>query len=215
MSQIRQPPRRLLRRTITAGLAILGLAVLVVVGWLVWGLVRPSPAGYAPTDGPAVSAGAQRQTVLQYTIDATSRTHWAYFDFASGSVVTAAVDSLEWDLAFRRTDVLTNSGDTNPAGAGGAVDLGKVDLRDATVPAGGFLADAEDDEAEVENPALDGWYSYSWVSHVISSKDHAYAVRTATGEVALVTFLSYYCDEGSPGCITFQYTFPAGQSASR
>ena len=66
-----------------------------------------------------------------------------------------------------------------------------------------------DEERGVENPDLHRWYSYNWTTHIVSSKNHTYALHTATGETVLLTFLSYYCDDGSPACVTFQYTFPA------
>ena len=194
---------------------LLAVAVLVVGGWVVWSIFRPPPDGFAPTAGQAGSVPEAPPDILQYTIDARSREDWAYFDFSSGVAVDAAEDSLDWDLAFRRTDLLTNGGETNPAGEGGAVDLGEVRLDSAIVPAGGYAADATHEERGLENPELHKWYSYNWTTHIIKSKNHSYAVRTATGEVALVTFLSYYCDDGSSGCVTFQYTFPAGQSTSR
>jgi hypothetical protein len=77
------------------------------------------------------------------------------------------------------------------------------------VTAAGFLTDATDEERGLESPALHRWYNYNWITHVVSSDKHTYGVRTATGETALMIFLSYYCDDGSAGCITFQYVYPA------
>jgi hypothetical protein len=39
----------------------------------------------------------------------------------------------------------------------------------------------------------------------LTSNTSTYEIRTGTGEVVLLTFVSYYCDDGSPGCITFGY----------
>jgi hypothetical protein len=203
--------RRLFLKPLTVGLgALLGVAALLVGGWLLWSVLRPPPAGFPPTIGQAVGVVGQPLTVLQYTIDARSRRDWAYFDFSNGATVSASQDGLDWDLAFRRTDVLTNGGETNPTGHGGAIDLGKVHLGEAEPPADGYLADATHDERGLENPAMHNWYSYNWTTHIVGSKSHTYALRTATGEVALLTFLSYYCDDGSAGCITFQYVYPIG-----
>jgi hypothetical protein len=187
---------------------LLGVAGLVVGGWLLWSVLRPAPAGFAPTRGQAIGAAGQPPAVLQFTIDARSRREWAYFDFSSDAETEASLDSLDWDIAFKRTDVITNGGETNSAGAGAAVDLGRVPLQEAVVSAAGFLTDAVDDERGLESPALHDWYNYDWMTHVISSDRHTYGVRTATGETALMMFLSYYCDDGSAGCITFQYVYP-------
>ena len=54
---------------------------------------------------------------------------------------------------------------------------------------------------------LHKWYNYDWTSHIITSKNHSYALKTNTGEVVLLTFVSYYCDDGSPGCVTFRYRY--------
>ncbi len=187
----------------------MAVAVLLVAGWALWGLLRPPPEGFSPTAGQAIEIGGQ-PPIFQYTIDARSRQNWAYFDFSSGTVVDASQKSLDWDLAFRRTDLLTNGGETNPASNGEAFDFGDVALGETQVhPADRYLADTTHDDRGLENPALHGWYSYDWFRHLISSKGHVYAVRTATGETATVTFLSYYCEDGSAGCITFHYLYPA------
>jgi len=55
--------------------------------------------------------------------------------------------------------------------------------------------------------ALHKWYNYDWTSHIITRKNHTYALKTNTGEVVLLTFVSYYCDGGSPGCVTFRYRY--------
>ncbi len=184
-------------------------AVLLVGGWTLWGLFGPPPDGFSPTGGRAIEIGGQ-PPVFQYTIDARSRNDWAYFDFSSGTTIATSQESLDWDLAFRRTDLLTNGGETNAASDGGAFDFGDVPLGELqALPPETYLADTTHDERGLENPALHGWYSYDWLKHVISSKGRTYGVRTATGETAFVTFLSYYCDDGSSGCITFQYRYPA------
>jgi hypothetical protein len=184
---------------------LLLLVVLLAGGWVLWIMLRPAPAGFAPTSGPAVQATGQPPDIAQYTIDARSKQDWVYFSFPQGTTVSTSQEKLDWDLAFRRTDVLTNSGDTNPRGTGGAVDLGSVQLEEATAPGAGFAQDSKHEERGLENPALHSWYNYDWTSHIITSKDHAYALRTGSGEVVLLTFVSYYCDDGSPACVTFQY----------
>jgi hypothetical protein len=174
-------------------------------GWLLWIMLRPAPAGFAPTSGPALQATGQPPDTAQYTIDARSKKEWVFFNFAQGTNVSTLQDALDWDIAFRRTDVLTNSGDTNPQGLGGAVDLGNVVLEEAAAPSAEFAQDVTHEERGLESPALHSWYNYDWTSHIITSKNHAYALRAGAGEVVLLTFVSYYCDDGSPGCVTFRY----------
>lgn len=194
-------------------LAILVAALILVVGiWSLWTFVlSPKPAGFAPTTGEASGAGDQQTAVRQYTIDARSRENWVYFSFEKGMDLSTSMDAMDWDLAFRRNDVLTNSGDSNPVGVGGAVDLGEVPLADAVAPNDGYLTDTVDDERGLENPALHKWYNYNWTTHIITSKSHTYALRTHSDDAVLLTFVSYYCDDGSSGCVTFQYLPPTAR----
>ena len=207
MAGLAQARRRSFLKPLAFALgALLVAAALLVGGWLLWVFaLRSPPAGFAPTGGQAVGVAGQGPDLRQYTIDAGDPKDWVYFNFALGTSVSTSQDALDWDLAFRRTDLLTNSGETNPQGQGGAVDLGKVPLEEAIVPSDGYAQDVADDERGLENPALHKWYNYDWTSHIITSKKHSYALRTATGEVLLLTFLSYYCDDGSPRCVTFRY----------
>ncbi len=204
-----QTRRRFLKPRAFALGVLLAIAALLVGGWLIWSVFRPPPDGFAPTAGEAQSAIGGPPMVLQYTIDARSRKEWAYFDFSHGALVPTSQENVDWDLAFRRTDILTNGGETNLDSLGGAVDLGQVPLEEATAPENSYLVDATDEERGLENPALHNWYNYNWTTHIITSKGHTYAIRTATGEIVLVTFASYYCDDGSSGCVTFQYVGPA------
>lgn len=204
--------RRPSRILLTLGFLGVLAAALLLGGWLLWSTLRPAPAGLAPPGGQAVGAVDQAPAVRQYTIDARSRSDWAYFDFSGDAQTSGSPDGLDWDLGFRRTDVITNGGATNPAGVGAAAELGSVSLQEADVTAAAFVADVVDEERGLESPALHSWYSYDWTTHVVSSKGHAYAVKAATGELALITFLSYYCDDGSAGCITFEYVYPVYSS---
>ncbi len=203
-------------KPLAIGLGVFGaVAVLLVAGWALWGLFGPGPNGYSPTSGQALEVAGQPPNVFQYTIDARRRSDWAYFSFSRGTAVATSQVSLDWDLAFRRTDLLTNGGETNPASHGGAFDFGDVPLGESqALPADSYLADTTHEERGLENPALHGWYSYDWIKHVVSSKGHTYGVTTATGETASVIFLSYYCDDGSAGCITFQYLYPVSLATS-
>ena len=205
------------KRTWLIGLP--ALLVLGVVGLFVWGGLQPRPAGFAPSDPDVGTVAAEEVTPVEdeiapveelpirYTLDATSLVDWVLFDFEEGRVVDASLDSPGWDVAFRRTKLLTNSGVTNPSGPGGAFDLGEVPLETASPPPSvAFAVDhigGEDDEPE--NPAAGHWYSYSFITHVVSVKPHTYLIRTGGSRDALIQFDSYYCEDEESGCITFRY----------
>ncbi len=215
-----------MKRTWFVGLP--AVVVVSVVGLFVWGSFQTQPQGFSPGDqvrvlespSPATASGeettAEQMEVIRYTVDARDPDVLVLFDFSDGSVVGGDVSEPGWDLAFRRTRLLTNSGVTNPSGPGGAVDLGELPLGEAIVPASVvFSVDVlgGEDEDDPENPAAGHWYTYSFISHIVSAKPNTYLVRTGEDMDALIQFDSYYCDDEESGCITFRYTLvPATDS---
>ena len=62
-------------------------------------------------------------------INASSADEWIYFDFSRGKVVDIHdKTSLEWDLAFRRSKVISNGGATNKFGKAGLINLGSLNF---------------------------------------------------------------------------------------
>ena len=144
--------------------------------------------------------------ILRFTLDARSRDDWAFFSFDQGRAVETTLAGSDWDLAFQRTSVRTNSGVTNPDGHGGAINLGDVPITDdPDLSTAALVVDALDEDGDPHNAAIGRWYSYRFISHTIHVRNETYLVRTQGGADALVRFESYYCDDGDAGCITFQY----------
>jgi hypothetical protein len=215
--------RRIYKRTWFIGVP--AAAILVVTGLFTWGSLQPRPAGFEPDevvivdseapiveDRVATAVGVEvagvDDEVIRYTLDAKSLNDWVLFDFETGRVLDSDFSSSDWDMAFRRTKLLTNSGVTNPSGPGGAFDLGEVPLEVAIPPDSvAFVVDSlgGDDDDEPENVAIGRWYSYSFISHIVSVKPNTYLVRTGDELDALVQFDSYYCEDEEAGCITFRY----------
>ena len=183
---------------VIAAMAI-GAATLVVLS-----VRKPPVATYAPTPPAPRDAGRALVGPVLYTVDATSPDQWRYFSFHLGSALENA-GPREWDLAFRRYQIIANGG-PRFAGAGGIVDLGQVAFADVTsVPDAGYQVTEGD--TEPRNPALAGWYSYSYFSHVLTPKPRVWAVRLADGGYAKLEFVSYYCPSLEPGCLTFRYVY--------
>jgi hypothetical protein len=180
-------------------------AMVVVAATLVVLSVRqPTVATFAPTPPSPRDAGRALVGPVLYTVDATSSEHWRYFSFRLGSVLEDA-GPRDWDLAFRRYQIIANGG-PRFSGEGGIVDLGRVPFADVTsVPEAGYQVTEGD--MEPRNPALTGWYSYSYFSHVLTPKPRVWAVRLADGRYAKVEFISYYCPSLQPGCLTFRYVY--------
>lgn len=168
-------------------LVLAGAFVLLVAALLIGSFTKPEFPPYPVTSGPAVGG--------VYTLDASSGDAWRRFHFASDSVVAAG----RWDIAFRRNHVITAPG-------AGALDLGVVSFDSVVdVPADGYAATSY--AADTVNPGIGKWYTYSMLSHLLTSKRHVYAVRTAPPGTRFVKLeiLAYYCREVGAACYTMRY----------
>ena len=116
-----------------------------------------------------------------YTLDASRGDEWKWWGA----------------LGFRRNHVITALG-------AGAIDLGPVSFDSvAELPGEGYVATSFG--ADTVNPAIGKWYAYSMLSHLLTSKHHVYAVRTAEGGFAKLEVLAYYCREVGAACYTIRY----------
>lgn len=165
-------------------------------------LRQPKVPTFPPTPPAPKEAGSALVGPVVYTVDATNAEAWRYFSFALGSVVDA---SGEWDLAFRRYQIIANGG-PGFAGQGGILDLGTVRFDEVrAVPATGYQPN--ETRGEPRNPAIASWYQYGFFSHVLKPKPHVWAVRTAAGRYVKLEILGYYCTGNQPGCLTFRYVY--------
>src|SRR6266699_899773 len=71
------------------------------------------------------------------------------------------------------------------------------------LPADGYVPTSF--SADTANAGLGKWYEYSMWSHLLTSKHHVYAIRTAAGERAKLEILAYYCREVGAACYTIRY----------
>ena len=141
-------------------------------------------------------------------INASSEKNWVYFDFSRGGVVKIHdKTSLEWDLAFRRSKVISNGGATNKFGKAGLINLGSPNFDQVVdVPTDNYTPDMST-KTETENPILLKWYSYNYLTHKLSAKANIYAMKTADSKYAKVKFLNFYCANKETGCIKMQYVY--------
>jgi hypothetical protein len=167
-------------------------------------LRQPDVPTYPPTAAAPGDVGRRLVGPVLYTVDATEADAWRYFSFRLGSVL--ADERQGWDLAFRRYAIITGQG-------GGALDLGERRFDDVrTVPADGYVATER--AGDPRNPAIAGWYTYGFFSHVLSPKPHVWAVRTADGRYAKLEMVGYYCSGSRPGCPTFRYVYQGDGSTN-
>ncbi len=192
-------------KTYAVGVPLAIVAALAAV--FVWGQLQPKPPSFAPTEAAAVIAEPNTLAV-QFTVDARDQQAWVFFDFNAGSIVDSDFTAFDWDFAFQRTQLRTNSGETNALGPVGVASLGEVDFELAEPPnALQFAVDAlmGEEGDELMNPAIEQWYRYNFIEHLIVARADVYLVRTGGDRDAVVRFDSYYCEDESPGCVTFTY----------
>ena len=161
---------------------------------------------------PAVPPNLMSPRVVM--INASSENDWVYFDFSRGGVVKIQDQtSLEWDLAFRRSKVISNGGATNKFGKAGLVDLGNSTEFNQIpeAPLNNYTQDSAT-RTETENPILLKWYRYNYLTHKLTPKSNTYAVKTADEKFAKIKFLNFYCANKETGCIQMQYVYQASGS---
>jgi len=187
----------------------LGLPLVLVAaagGLFMWGELQPRPPGYAPTDPEAGAIITDEWA--QFTIDVDTGRDYALFDLNEGRLVDGDFTTPGWDLAFRKTTILTNSGTTNPDGSGGALDLGEIPLIEAVVPERvSFTVDSlgGENNDRPTNTELRQWYGYDFFRHIVNATDNTFLVRTDGKRDALIKFDSYYCEDGGTRCLTLRY----------
>jgi len=121
-----------------------------------------------------------------YTLDASRGDEWRWWGGWGGA-----------DIGFRRNHIITAPG-------AGAIDLGPVPFDSvAELPASGYVPTSF--AADTTNAAIGKWYDYSMWSHLLTSKHHVYAIRTASGALAKFQILAYYCREVGAACYTVRY----------
>jgi hypothetical protein len=154
------------------------------------GDAAPTDAGDA--DGDAETDAGTPLPPGAIVVDASDRARWTYVSVERGVVTVAdPATSLDWDLAFRRALLQTNSGTSGP-GVGGArrapagqafEDVTRTDTigfaRDEVVATG--MPGATPTSM---NPVLEDWYDYDGTFHRVTPSDLVFVVRTARGGYA-------------------------------
>jgi hypothetical protein len=176
----------------------MGIAfVLLMASLLIGSLADPEFPPYPPTTPHPEPVGDSLVGPVDYTVDASRSAQWARFDFARNSVV----EDGPWDISFRRTHVIAAPGV-------GIKDLGPVPFDSvAELPDQGYVAGIA--QADSSHPAVGKWYEYNYLTHLLRSKGHVYAIRTPNG-FAKLQMLSYYCASVGTGCVTFRYAYHGG-----
>ena len=67
-------------------------------------------------------------------------------------------------------------------------------------------------EPDTTNPGVGKWYTYSMLSHLLTTRHHVYGVRTPGEKYAKLELLAYYCKDAGTACITFRYAYQGNGS---
>lgn len=190
---------------------LVAAVLLVAISLVMATLRRPEPDTYPPSPVRESDVGDGLVGPVVYTIDASDSEVWRFFDFSRGSRVDPRGD-VEWDLAFRRSEIIVNGG-SGFEGRGGAMILSGVPFDALTeLPEDGYVATEAGRDSV--NPALEEWYDYGFTTHLLQPKPLVYGIRTADGRYAKMEILSYYCPGARSGCVTFRYVYQ-GDGARR
>ena len=165
------------------------LITCVVMFFLGSWLVPAVEPGYPLTD----AAKANPDGTFQVTLDVHDRNHWVGLNLSTGKQVKNHANA---DILMRRYVMQV---------PGGALNLDKVALADAKLPADPQWVQDEDVDGANQNQAVSQWYDYSYMSHLLKPKGETYAVRLKTGGVAYFQIISYYCEPEGSGCMTIRY----------
>lgn len=177
--------------------------VILMIGVLAASVTRPDPAVFdlSSIETRAVPGGLVGPDTV--TIDARDRDRWVRFDLGR-SATTGPGNA--WDLAVKRYRLAINGGVGLP-GDGGVVRVDAPFDSVGEAPAAGYALSRVTPGGDTVNSVLEGWYSYSWFSHLLQPRPATFVLRTHDGRYAKLAVLGYYCPGPEPGCLTIQFTY--------
>lgn len=148
-------------------------------------------------------------------LDATSASRYTLFSFADGAVV-ANTDSAssKWDIGFRGTTLILNSGVSGPGSAGGQI-LDGIFEEIEEAPAAGY---AQDNATTKAIKGSGGWYTYTGTASVpnhtvLPNAGKVIVLKTSAGKYVKMEIISYYA--GNPSTSTPEFANDATRPASR
>jgi len=135
---------------------------------------------------------------------------YLYFSFEKG---TSVDESESWDIAFKGTKIITNSG-VSGTGSAKATVLASI-FDDVTEVNDADLKSDTDTQLAIPYGSGNGWYNYNPTNHLITPiAGKVIVVKTNDGKYAKMEILSYYKDSPieptamtQDATLTFNYTY--------
>lgn len=174
---------------------LIGFAVFVLaLGYMVASsLARRDVAVFVPSPVARVRASDWSVVGDTLTLDAGDGERWRYASLSAGQVL-GGPDTARWEIGARRYRMTVH---------GALADLGVMPFEQARIER--KTAFVESRPAETVNAAIQHWYRYSFVTHLLAPAGHVYALRTRDGRLWKLEILGYYCPGLTPGCVTLRY----------
>lgn len=125
---------------------------------------------------------------------------YTFFSLENNTVVANSDSATsKWDLGFRGTTIITNSGNSGPGQGGAFIYTGTFEAL-TTIPTDStFRIDNAPASFAITSGSGKGWYNYNGVTNIVTPiPGRVIVVRTATGKYAKVEILSYYKDGITP-----------------
>jgi hypothetical protein len=157
-----------------------------------------------------------------FEVNSTGSATWKYFSFTKNDTVSIAdpLNSSEWDIAFQRYRIKTNSGKSG-SGKGGVAnsylkgqegfDVLKIvpDTATFSIDESISIAVQQGYATYIVNPEIYSWFKIELAPQgtQIVPTDFIYIVRTSDGKYAKVWLKSYYSSANVSGHVTFQYKY--------
>ncbi len=171
-----------------------------------------SPVVVTPLEVETVeNLHAPNDVVNRQTGEVIQENPFQYFSFEQNGLVES-VDG-DWDIGFKGTTIIVNSGISGPGNARGMVMQGLFSEM-SEVPSDASLRVDTEDVLAIPHGSGNGWYNYNNTTHLISPIPGRFLVfQTNAGNYVKMEILSYYRDNPpmdeadftTGGYYTFEY----------
>lgn len=170
---------------------------------------------FSACDGDDETPVIQLEASTVADLNSTSSKNFTLFSFADGAVVANADSATaKWDIGFRGTTIILNSGVSGPGNAAGQTISGIFEeIKEA--PVDGYAVDGTTKAIIGSN----GWYTYTAdaptgpKNAILTIAGKILVLKTADGKYVKVEILSYY--KGNPNTTTAEFADLATRPASR
>jgi hypothetical protein len=101
--------------------------------------------------------------------------------------------STKWDIGFRGTTIITNSGNSGPATGGAFIYVGLFDGLKTIHADSVFKVDNAPSAYAITSGSNRGWYVYDGINNLVNPiPGRVLVIRTASGKFAKLEILNYY-----------------------